>query len=358
MIFKKIAVLTSGGDAPGMNAAIRSITRSALKNDIEVMGVMGGYRGLVEDDLVTLTARDVSNTICRGGTILQTDRCVEFMKPEGMAKAVATCKKHNIDAVIAIGGDGTFRGATDLTNHGIPTIGVTGTIDNDITATDYTVGSDTAMNTVLSMVDRLRDTGESHGRCMVIEVMGRGCGEIALLTGIASGAVGTAIPEIPFDEDGCLQKIKELHATGKRNFLVIISEGVKKTVETEHYGETLTKRIQSETGIDTRYNNLGHVVRGGTPSLRDRVAASRMGEAAVELLLDRKSDVIVCELNGQIVPVEINFALALDHMYKNKLKDGDLDRFSPEQIEKMKKLCEEKREYIEKLYDLCNKLSR
>ena len=358
MKFKKIAVLTSGGDAPGMNASIRAITRSALKNDIEVMGIMGGYRGLVEDDVIELTAREVSNTICRGGTILQTDRCLEFMKPEGMAKAVATCKKHGIDAVVAIGGDGTFRGATDLTNHGIPTIGVTGTIDNDITATDYTVGSDTAMNTVLSMVDRLRDTGESHGRCMVIEVMGRDCGEIALLTGIASGAVGVAIPEIPFDEDACLHKIKELHSTGKRNFLVIVSEGVKKTVEHEHYGETLTKRIQTETGIDTRFNNLGHVVRGGTPSLRDRVTASRMGEAAVNLLLDGKSDVIVCELNGQIVPVDINYALVLDHMYKGKLKDGALDRFTPAQVEEMKRFCDAKTEYIRKLYDLSNKLSR
>ena len=187
--FKRIGVLTSGGDAPGMNAAIRAITRRALQNGIEVKGILGGYSGLIADNMIDLTARRVSNISHMGGTIIYSDRCPEFKTEEGMRKAIDTCRRNNIDAIVAIGGDGTFRGATDLSIRGIPTIGVTGSIDNDITATDYTVGFDTAMNTVLECVDRLRDTCESHARCNVVEVMGRDCGEIALKTGIASGAV-------------------------------------------------------------------------------------------------------------------------------------------------------------------------
>lgn len=357
MKFRKIGILTSGGDAPGMNASIRAITREALENGIEVVGIMGGYKGLIDEDLTELDARKVSNIINLGGTILQTARCDEFKTPEGMAKAIETCRNNHIDAVVAIGGDGTFRGATDLTNHGIPTIGVTGTIDNDISATDYTVGYDTAMNTVLEMVDRLRDTSESHGRCMVTEVMGRDCGEIALLAGIASGAIGIAIPEIKFDADACVKKIKELHADGKRNFQVIVSEGVK-TDDGRPFGEELAEKIAKETGVEARFNVLGHVVRGGVPTLRDRVAASRMGAEAVRLLIDGKSNLVVCEIESEIVPVDINYALILDRMYKNKLKDGDLNVFSAEEVEKMKKTCEQKRAYVKKLYDLAAELSR
>lgn len=357
MKFRKIGILTSGGDAPGMNASIRAITREALENGIEVVGIKGGYKGLIDEDLTELTARSVSNIINLGGTILKTARCTEFKTAEGMAKAIETCKKNNIDAIVAIGGDGTFRGATDLTNHGIPTIGVTGTIDNDISASDFTVGYDTAMNTVLQMIDRLRDTSESHDRCMVTEVMGRDCGEIALLTGVASGAVGIAIPEVPFDVDALIEKIKALRADGKGNFQVIVSEGVKSGTD-EPYGVMLAKRIEAETGVEARYNSLGHVVRGGVPTLRDRVAASKMGATAVKLLLEGKSNLVVCEIGEEIVPVDINYALILDRMYKNKLKDGDLDRFSAEDQAKMRATCEQKKAYVKKLYDLANELAR
>ncbi|MEE0968521.1 MAG: ATP-dependent 6-phosphofructokinase [Clostridia bacterium] len=356
MKFRKIGVLTSGGDAPGMNASVRAIVRTAIENGVEVLGIKGGYSGLIEDKVVPLTARDVTHTIAVGGTMLLTDRCDEFKTPEGMAQAIATCKKYEIDAIVAIGGDGTFRGATDLTNHGIPTIGVTGTIDNDISATDYTVGFDTAMNTVIAMVDRLRDTAESHARCMVTEVMGRNCGEIALLTGIASGATGIAIPEIEFDVEACIAKMKTLRAEGKRNFQIIVSEGVGGI--DSGFGEKLAETIEERTGIETRFNRLGHIVRGGTPTLRDRLAASRMGAKAVELLLEGKSNLVVCEIDSQMVPVDINYSFALDKMYKNKLKPGDLDSFTPSEIEEMARICERKRAYVRELYDLANALAK
>ncbi len=356
MKFRKIGVLTSGGDAPGMNASIRAIVRTAIDNGVEVLGIIGGYSGLINDNVRPMTARDVSGCINLGGTILLTDRCDEFKTAEGMAKAIATCKKYEIDAIVAIGGDGTFRGATDLTNHGIPTIGVTGTIENDISATDYTVGYDTAMNTVIQMVDRLRDTGESHARCMVTEVMGRNCGEIALLSAVASGAVAVAIPEIEFDINACVERMKALRAAGKRNFQIIVSEGVGGTDST--FASNLAQTIEDRTGIETRYNCLGHVVRGGIPTLRDRVAASKMGAKAVELLLEGKSNLVICEINSEIVPVDINYSFALDKMYKNRLKDGDLDAFNDEQIAEMKRTCESKRAYVRELYDLANDLAK
>ena len=356
MKFRKIGVLTSGGDAPGMNASIRAVVRTALDNGIEVLGVVGGYRGLIDDNVRKLTSRDVSGVIALGGTFLLTDRCDEFKTPEGMAKALETCRKHEIDAIVAIGGDGTFRGATDLTNHGIPTIGVTGTIDNDITATDYTVGFDTAMNTVTGIIDCLRDTGESHARCMVTEVMGRHCGEIALYTAIASGAVAVAIPEIEFDVDACVKRIAELRAEGKRNFQVIVSEGVGGYHS--HFGEELAKIIEERTGVGARFNCLGHIVRGGQPTLRDRLAASRMGSMAVELLLQDKSNLVVCELNSELVPVDINYSFAIDRMYKNKLKDGDLDAYTEEQIAEMRDFCARKSAHIKELYTLVEELAK
>ncbi|MBQ8208070.1 MAG: 6-phosphofructokinase [Clostridia bacterium] len=356
MKFRKIGVLTSGGDAPGMNASVRAVVRTALENGIEVLGIIGGYSGLINDKVIPLTARDVSNSIAKGGTLLLTDRCDEFKTPEGMAKAIETCKKHHIDAIVAIGGDGTFRGATDLTNHGIPTIGVTGTIDNDISATDYTVGFDTAMNTVIEMVDRLRDTGESHARCMVTEVMGRHCGEIALLTGIASGAVAVAIPEIDFDVEACIKKMIQLRAEGKRSFQIIVSEGVGGMKS--DFGEELAEILEERTGIETRFNRLGHIVRGGIPTLRDRLAASRMGAKAVDLLLEGKSNLVVCEIDSDIVPVDINYSFALDKMYKKKLKDGDLDAFTEEQIKEMREFCARKTAYVKELYDLANALAK
>lgn len=278
-----------------------------------------------------------------------------------MAKAIATCKKFNIDAIVAIGGDGTFRGATDLTVHGIPAIGVTGTIDNDITATDYTVGFDTAMNTVLEAVDRLRDTCESHARCDVVEVMGRNCGQIALMTGIASGAVAVCIPEIPFNEEEAIEKIKSAKAAGKRGMIVVVSEGVFETDENGKqvpYGELLRARIEEQTGVETKFARLAHTVRGGSPTLRDRLTATKMGVAAVELLLDGKSNKVVVEDNGEITDLDIMFALTTDRMYKNKLKDGDLDKFSAEELDAMKKICKKRTEEIQTLYTMAYEICK
>ncbi len=350
--FRRIGVLTSGGDAPGMNAAIRAVTRTALAHGVEVMGIYRGYSGLISGDIKPLGLRDVSNTINHGGTFLYSDRCPEFKTEEGMRKAVETCHRLEIDGIVAIGGDGTFRGATDLTHWGIPCVGIPGTIDNDITSTDETVGFDTAMNTVVEMVDRLRDTCESHARCNVVEVMGRGAGDIALYTGIASGATAVAIPEIAFDEDAVIEKMKRSKKAGKRNFIILVSEGVG-----HEFGPAFTERIEAETGIESRFARLGHVVRGGTPSLRDRLLASRMGEFAVDQLLLGRSDIVICEINGEIVSTDINYALILDRMYKNKLKDGDLDSFPPEQVEEMKRFCEEKRAALESLYRTTSRLN-
>ena len=222
---RKIGVLSSGGDAPGMNAAIRAIVEKALAEGIEVVAPLGGYSGLINDRIVPMTMERITGVIRRGGTCIYSDRCPEFATEEGMAKAIATCKKHNIDAIVAIGGDGTFRGATDLSLHGIPTVGVTGTIDNDITATDYTVGFDTAMNTVIEAVDKFMDSCESHARCNVIEVMGRDCGDIALRTAIASGAIAVAIPEVAFDEAAALDRIKRAREAGKRRQALSAEKG-------------------------------------------------------------------------------------------------------------------------------------
>ncbi len=355
--FRRIGVLTSGGDAPGMNAAIRAITRKALEQGVEVMGIIGGYSGLINENIIPLTTGAVSNIITHGGTILYSDRCVEFKTEEGMAKAVATCKKFNIDAIVAIGGDGTFRGATDLTLRGIPTIGVTGTIDNDITATDYTVGFDTAMNTVLEAVDKLRDTCESHARCNVIEVMGRHCGQIALMTGIASGAIAICIPEMNFDEEAAIEKIKSAKFAGKRGMIVLVSEGVFCEDGTP-YGETLAKKIETETGVETKFARLAHIVRGGSPTLRDRLTATKMGVKAVELLLEGKSNRVVIEDNGEIVDMDIVFALTTDRMYKKKLKDGDLDKFSAEELDAMRAICEKREEEISTLYKMSYEICR
>ena len=358
--FRKIGVLTSGGDAPGMSAVVRAVTRSALAKGIEVVGILGGYSGLLEEKLVPLTSLSVSNVITRGGTFLYSDRCLDFKTEEGMAKAIATCKKYNIDAIVACGGDGTFRGATDLALHGIPTIGVTGTIDNDITASDYTIGFDTAMNTVVEMVDRLRDTCESHARCNVVEVMGRDCGDIALMAGIATGAIAVCIPEVEFDEDAAIAKINAAVAKGKRGFVVTVSEGV--FVEDENgkkipYGEVLAKTIQAKTGVETKFARLAHVVRGGSPTLRDRLTATRMGAKAVDLLLEGKSNLVVIEKEDKLDSIDIVYALTLDSMYKGKLKPGALDKFTPEQVAEMEALCEERRVKVRALYDLANTVS-
>lgn len=355
--FRKIGVLTSGGDAPGMNAAIRAITRKALDEGMEVVGIIGGYSGLIRDKVIPLTPRSVSNIIALGGTSLYSDRCDEFKTEEGMQKAIATCKKHGIEAIVACGGDGTFRGATDMTNRGIPTIGVPCTIDNDITATDYTIGFDSAMNTALKMIDCLRDTCESHARCNVVEVMGRDCGQIALFTALAAGAVAAVIPEIPFDEAELLSRIKEMAASGKRSFLVIVSEGVF-TEDGKKYGEVLAKKIDAETGVETKFARFAHVVRGGAPTLRDRLTASRMGVRAVELLLEGKSNLVVCEIDGKITDLDINYALIADRNYKNKLKPGDLEKFTDEQVADMKALATQRHEEMLDVYRMVAETSK
>lgn len=349
--FRRIGVLTSGGDAPGMNAAVRAVTRAAISRGVEVIGIYEGYKGLINENMKLFTSRDVSNIINLGGTKLYSDRCLEFKTEEGMAKAIDTCKQNQIDGIVAIGGDGTFRGATDLTWRGIPCIGIPGTIDNDITSTDYSIGFDTAMNTVVQMVDRLRDTCESHARCNVVEVMGRNAGYIALQTGIALGASAIVLREVDFDEEAAIKKIKASREAGKRSFIVMVAEGVA------DYAEGFAKRIQEKTGVETKFARLAHVVRGGSPTLRDRLVAAQMGEKAVELLLNGKSNLVVCMRHDEIVATDISYALILDRMYKGTLKDGDLDKFSKEQVEEMKRLCNERNDYFKEMYRIANTIS-
>ena len=347
--FRKIGVLTSGGDAPGMNACVKAVVHRAKELGIEVVGINGGYAGLIKGDLVDLTAEKVANIIDMGGTILYTSRCPEFKTDEGLRTAVETCRANHIDALVCIGGDGTFRGATDMTFRGIPSIGVPVTIDNDITATDYTIGLDTAINTAIGLIDHLHDTNESHARVSVVELMGNECGQIALYAAIAAGAVACAIPEIPFDEDAAIRRIVAHRRAGKRSMVVVVAEGLK-TADGKPYSDAFYRKL-SETEVEAKYFRAAHVVRGGRPTVRDRATAVRMANRAVECLVNGESNLVVCENDGKIVTMDIAFALIADRMYKNKLKDGDLDRFTPEQIEEMKTLCEKRRSEIAALYD-------
>ena len=351
--FKRIGILTSGGDAPGMNAAIRAVVRTAIARGLECMGIYRGYRGLIDGDIHLLDMRSVSNIINHGGTMLYSDRCPEFKTEEGMREAVENCRRFGIDGIVCIGGDGTFRGATDLTNHGIPCVALPGTIDNDITSTDYTIGFDTAVNTTVEMVDRLRDTCESHARCNVVEVMGRDAGDIALQTAIATGATAVAIKEFAFDEERMIKDLIFAREHGKRNFIIMVAEGAG-----EGYGEKLTKLIEEKTGIEARFARLAHVVRGGSPTQRDRVLASRIGSYAVDMLIEGKSNLVICERNNVIDSMDIGEALILDHMYKNKLKDGELDSLTPEKVEEMREFCREKKEKFTKVYNLAYEISK
>ena len=351
--FRKIGVLTSGGDAPGMNAAIRAVTRAALAEGVEVMGIRRGYSGLIDEEIEALDVRDVSNIINKGGTFLYSDRCLEMLTEEGKQKAVDTCHRLGIDGIVVIGGDGTFRGAMSLTERGIPCIGIPGTIDNDITSTDNSIGYDTAMNTVIDLVDRLRDTCESHARCNVVEVMGRGAGDIALNSGIATGATAVVIPEIAHDDDAICKKIKTAREMGKRNFIVLVSEGVG-----SDYAPALAKKIQNTTGVETKFARLAHVVRGGTPTLRDRVLASSMGVMAVKQLLLGKSNLTICERHGEIVATDISFALTADRINKGVVvSEEELSAFSKEEREAMMALVEERRERIAYLYGIAEKIN-
>lgn len=313
MSTKTIAVLTSGGDAPGMNAALRAVVRTAISYGMHVYGVRRGYNGLLNGDMIEMNLRSVSDIIHHGGTALYTARSPEFNTPAGVQKAADKCRAMGIDGVVVIGGDGSFRGARDLTNAGIPCIGVPGTIDNDIACTEYTVGFDTAMNTAMEMVDRLRDTTESHDRCSVVEVMGRRCGDLALHTGIAVGATAILVPEVPYDfERDVIQRMKFTQKTGKKHFIIVVAEGVGGV-------EQLAKNIQDETGIESRVTVLGHVQRGGSPTLRDRVMASRMGYHAVELLERGIGNRVVAYRESKVVDFDITEALQMERVFDKKL---------------------------------------
>ena len=302
---KSIAVLTSGGDAPGMNAAVRAVVRTACQRGIKVYGVDRGYTGLIKGDVHEMNLRSVSDIITRGGTILYSARCPEFKTEEGIQKAVDTCKRVGIDGMVIIGGDGSFRGARDLSLRGIPCIGLPGTIDNDISCTDYTIGYDTCLNTIVQMVDRIRDTSESHDRCTVVEVMGRGAGYLALESGIAVGATSILVPEVEYDiERDIIARIREFQKTGKRHFIVIVAEGVGGTAE-------IAKKIEAETGVESRATIPGHVQRGGSPTARDRIMASQMGSRAVDLLTQGIGNRVVGIRDNKIVDFDIFEALKM-----------------------------------------------
>ena len=305
MMMKSIAVLTSGGDAPGMNPAVRAVVRTACQRGIKVYGVDRGYTGLINGDIHEMNLRSVSDIITRGGTILYSARCPEFKTEEGLQKAVSTCKKFGIDGMVIIGGDGSFRGARDLSLRGIPCIGLPGTIDNDISCTDYTIGYDTCLNTIVQMVDRIRDTSESHDRCTVVEVMGRGAGYLALEAGIAVGATSIIVPEVEYDiERDVIARIREFQKTGKKHFIVIVAEGVGGTAE-------IAKKIEAETGVESRATILGHVQRGGSPTARDRIMASQMGSRAVDLLTQGIGNRVVGIRDNKIVDFDIFEALKM-----------------------------------------------
>lgn len=312
-MMKTIGVLTSGGDAPGMNAAVRAVVRTAASLGMTVKGIRRGYNGLIEGDIIDLDIRSVSDIIHRGGTVLYTARSPRFKTEEGMAEAIANCKRFGIEGIVVIGGDGSYRGARDLSLRGIPCVGIPGTIDNDISSTQYTIGFDTAMNTAMEMVDKIRDTAQSHDRCSVVEVMGRRAGYIALQTGIAVGATAILVPEVEVKIDDVIQKIRDTQKTGKKHFIVVVAEGIGGV-------EDIAKKIEESTGIESRATVLGHVQRGGSPTVRDRVMATRMGYAAVELLNKGIGNRVICYRDGKIVNEDIYEALNMkkpfdDDMY-------------------------------------------
>ena len=300
---KTIGVLTSGGDAPGMNAAIRAVVRKALVNGKQVKGILKGYSGLLNEEIIDLSANDVSNTIERGGTILFTARCKEFMTEEGQQRGAEICRKHGIDGIVVIGGDGSFRGAQKLANLGINTIGVPGTIDLDISCTEYTIGFDTAVNTAMEAIDKVRDTSTSHERCSIIEVMGRNAGYIALWCGIANGAEDILLPEnYDYDEQKIINNIIENRKRGKKHHIIVNAEGVG-------HSASMARRIEAATGIETRATILGHMQRGGSPTCKDRVYASMMGAMAADLLCDGKTNRVVGYQHGRFQDFDINEAL-------------------------------------------------
>lgn len=302
---KTIGVLTSGGDAPGMNAAIRAVVRTGIARGLKVKGIMRGYAGLLKEEIVDLDTRSVADIIQRGGTILYTARCAEFRTPEGQKLGADICRKHGIDGIVVIGGDGSFNGACKLANLGINTIGLPGTIDLDIACTDYTIGFDTAINTAMQAIDKIRDTSTSHERCSIIEVMGRSAGYIALWCGVANGAENILLPErYNGDEQEIINQIIENRKRGKTHHLIINAEGVG-------HSASMAKRIEVATGIETRATILGHMQRGGSPTCIDRYYASIMGAKAVDLLCAGASNRVVGYRGGDFVDFDINEALAM-----------------------------------------------
>ena len=307
-----IGVLTSGGDAPGMNAAVRAVVRTAIAMGMKVKGIRRGYNGLIEGDIIDLDVRSVSDIIHRGGTVLYTARSPRFKTEEGIQEAIDNCKKHGIEGIVVIGGDGSYRGARDLSLRGIPCVGVPGTIDNDISSTEYTIGFDTAMNTAMEMVDRLRDTSQSHDRCSVVEVMGRRAGYLALQTGIAVGAIAVLVPEVEFKIEDVIEKIKATQKTGKKHFIIVVAEGVGGV-------EEIAKKIEEGTGVESRATILGHVQRGGNPTIRDRVMATKMGYAAVKLLNEGIGNRVIGWKNGEIVNYDIYEGLNMKKPFDNEM---------------------------------------
>ena len=300
-----IGVLTSGGDAPGMNAAIRAVVRTAIAAGKKVKGIYRGYAGLLEEDIVDMDTTSVSDIVQRGGTILYTARCSEFRTEEGQRKGAEICRKHGIDGIVVIGGDGSFQGAQKLAGLGINTIGLPGTIDLDIACTDYTIGFDTAVNTAMEAIDKVRDTSTSHERCSIIEVMGRKAGYIALWCGIANGAEEILMAEnYDYDEARIIENIKEKRKLGKKHYIIVNAEGVG-----DSYG--MAKRIEEATGMETRATIIGHIQRGGSPTAMDRVYASMMGARAVDLLCEGASNRVVGYRDGKFVDYDIEEALAM-----------------------------------------------
>lgn len=302
---KTIGILTSGGDAPGMNAAIRAVVRKAISNGVAVKGIKRGYLGLLNEEIMDLERHSVSDIIQKGGTLLGTARCHEFREPEGQARGAEICRKHGIDGLVVIGGDGSYRGAQALARNGINTIGVPGTIDLDIACTEYTIGFDTAINTAMEAIDKVRDTSTSHERCSIIEVMGRGAGYIALWCGIANGAEDILLPEkYDYDEQKLVNNIIENRKRGKQHHIIINAEGIG-------HSASMAKRIEAATGVETRATILGHMQRGGSPTCKDRVYASTMGCMAVDLLCEGKSNRLVAYRGGDYVDYDIDEALAM-----------------------------------------------
>ena len=302
---RRIGVLTSGGDAPGMNAAVRSVVRAAIFRGIEVIGIRRGYNGLINGDILRLDEKSVAHVINRGGTLLYTARSKEFVTPEGQLKAVNTCKLLGLDGIVAIGGDGTFRGAQALSRHGIHVVGIPATIDNDIACTNYCIGFDTAANTAIECIDKLRDTMQSHERCSVVEVMGRNAGYLAMYVGLACGATAVLVPEEPINfEQDVIEKIRQARFNGFTHYMIVVAEGAGSAAE-------IAAKIKEAIDLDPRVTVLGHIQRGGCPTGRDRVNATKMGYMAVNLLHEGKTNRIVCTNQGRYSDVDIDDALAM-----------------------------------------------